>query len=59
MLKKSAKFDVKTQISAIFKSQKSNTNQGAVHKLCRLKGEGGQKLPILPSKKTTKRGGGG
>ena len=32
---------------------------GAVHKLCRLKGEGGQKLPILLSKKTTKRGGGG
>ena len=33
---------------------------GAVHKLCRLKGGGeGQKLPNLPSKKTTKRGGGG
>ena len=28
---------------------------GAVHKLCRLKGGGGQKLPILLSKKTTKR----
>ena len=27
-----------------------------VHKLCRLKGEGGLKLPILLSKKTTKRG---
>ena len=27
---------------------------GAVHKLCRLKGGGGQKLPILLSKKTTK-----
>ena len=32
---------------------------GAVHKLCRLKGGGGQKLPTLLSEKTTKRGGGG
>ena len=33
---------------------------GAVYKLCRLKGGGrGQKLPILLSKKTTKRVGGG
>ena len=30
---------------------------GAVHKLCRLgRGEGGKKLPILISKKTTKWG---
>ena len=29
---------------------------GAIHKLCRLKGGGGHKLPILLSKKTTKRG---
>ena len=34
--------------------------QGAVHKLSHLKGGvGGQKLPILLSKKTTKRGKGG
>ena len=35
-------------------------NEGAVHKLCRLKGGegGGQKLPILLSKKMTKKGGG-
>ena len=31
--------------------------QGVVHKLCRLMGgRGSQKLPILLSKKTTKRG---
>ena len=31
---------------------------GVVHELCRLvKGEGVQKLPILPSKKKTKWGG--
>ena len=38
------------------KNYKTKDMEGTIHKLCRLKGGGGQKLPILPSKMTTKRG---